>query len=517
MFIHKPSQTVVFNAVDPLALRDLMPRFTRTINAPEGNIAVRYNPDTARVLKNLGYDTPSPTDLFYDWPGKYTPFDHQRIMVDTITRHPKVFNLSEMGTGKTYASLWAADYLMKIGAVHKVLILAPLSTVERVWLQDIFDILMHRTAKMANGTEKVLDMLKLDLDFYIVNHDGIALTEVAKAIRKRTDIDLVIVDEASIFRNHKSRKYKFLKWVLERKDRLCLITGTPTPNAPTDAWPLVRLVNPAAVPPYLGQFKRETMYQVTNFKWVPRTGSDKIVYKAMRPAVRFRKADCLDLPPVITVPMQSQVTKQQRIAFDAMQNEMVLQTAKTEISAVNAADQINKLRQILCGAMRDPNTGEYIVLDHAPRLANLCTAIDNAAAKVLVIVPFKGIIRVLEQELSGRYPLAVLNGDVTPRMRNEIIRNFKTTPTPHLLLCHPKVMAHGLNLVEADTTIFYAPIYSNDEYRQVVERNNRAGQTRNMTIVRLAAHPLEWEIYRMVDNKDITQDNILSLYRQVTQ
>jgi hypothetical protein len=77
-------------------------------------------------------------------------------------------------------------------------------------------------------------------------------------------------------------------------------------------------------------------------------------------------------------------------------------------------------------------------------------------------------------------------------------------------------MAHGLNLTEADTLIFYAPIYSNDEYQQVIERFNRVGQKRKMTIVRIGAHPLEWSIYRVVDNRGVTQDNILKLYKTIT-
>lgn len=78
-------------------------------------------------------------------------------------------------------------------------------------------------------------------------------------------------------------------------------------------------------------------------------------------------------------------------------------------------------------------------------------------------------------------------------------------------------MAHGLNLTEADTLIFYAPIYSNDEYQQVIERFNRTGQTRKMTIIRLGGHALEWDIYRMVDSKKDTQESILSLYKSLTQ
>lgn len=77
-------------------------------------------------------------------------------------------------------------------------------------------------------------------------------------------------------------------------------------------------------------------------------------------------------------------------------------------------------------------------------------------------------------------------------------------------------MSHGLNLTVADVTAFYAPIYSGDEYEQVIERFNRAGQTRKMTLVRLGAHPLEWEIYRMVDTKRLNQKTILDLFDTIT-
>jgi SNF2 family DNA or RNA helicase len=166
--------------------------------------------------------------------------------------------------------------------------------------------------------------------------------------------------------------------------------------------------------------------------------------------------------------------------------------------------------------VKDPETDEYISLPHGPRTSVLLEAIEQASAKVIVVVPFKGIIRELEGEVSKHHSVAVLNGDVSPKMRDSIIKAFKETPDPHVLLCHPKVMAHGLNLTEADTLIFYAPIYSNDEFQQVTERFNRAGQKRKMTIIRIAAHAVEWKIYAMVDNKKTTQDNILNLYETIT-
>ena len=99
--------------------------------------------------------------------------------------------------------------------------------------------------------------------------------------------------------------------------------------------------------------------------------------------------------------------------------------------------------------------------------------------------------------------------------RNKIISDFKMTPDPHVLLCHPTVMAHGLNLTEADVLIFFGPIYSNDEYQQVLERFNRAGQTRKMTVIRIGCSALEWGIYKRVDEQQNIQAAFLDMYREI--
>jgi SNF2 family DNA or RNA helicase len=516
MLHHAPSHSVVLQAVDPLALRELLPH-SKLLAHKDYNIAVHLTEQSARVLRNLGYAPPAPIMTDYDWPGKYTPFAHQKEMARFWTEHKRGFNLSDPGTCKTAAALWAADYLMNIGELQKVLILAPLSTIERVWTQDIFDTLMHRRSVILHGTrEKRFKMLDADVDFYILNHDGVKIGDLARALRKRMDIGLVIVDEGDFFCEARTDKFKSLSGMLRPDQRLWWQTGTPAANKPTQAWAQARIVNPAAAPEYFGTFQRQTMVQITPFKWAPREGAEAIVYRTLQPAIRFKKADCQDLPPVVTLERQAQMSAMQRKAFDDMRHEMQLEMASgVKITAVNAADKLGKMRQVLLGAVKDPLTGDYHVLDHKPRLDELRRAILGASAKAIVIVPFKGIIETLAKELGEDWSVGVLNGDVTPRERDRIVKEFKSGPDPHVLLCHPQVMSHGLNLVEADTTIFYGPIYSNAQYRQVIERNNRAGQTRSMTVVRIAAHPVEWEIYKLVDTKQITQDSILNLYTRI--
>lgn len=519
MLIHEKTRSVCLKVDDPFRFRDLIPK-SRTLRHPDYNIAFQHTEETAQIARNLGYDVPSPALMYYDWPkyqGIHPPMAHQREMAEFTIKHKRCFNLSEMGTGKTAGTLWAVDAMMKAGIVNKCAILSPLSTLSRVWQQDIFDVLMHRVSVVVHGGRDArAKAFAANVDFYVINHDGIAIEQVIKELRKRTDINCVVVDEGSIFRNAQTQKWKGLKAALRPDTRVIWLTGTPCPNAPTDAWAQAQIICPERVPQFFGSFKRQTMTQVSPFKWTPKTGSHEMAFNAMQPAIRFKKEDCIDLPPVVKLDRQAELTPEQKREFHSMKEDMIAEAKQQQITAVNAADKIGKLRQILCGCVKHPESGNYLVLPHAPRLKVLKECIEQASAKVIVIVPFKGIIETLAKELREDYTVGVLNGDVSIRTRNEIIEDFKYTAEPHVLLCHPKVMSHGLNLTEADTLVFYAPIYSNDEYQQVTERFNRKGQTRKMTIVRIAAHPIEWQIYRVIDDRKLSQDTILDLYHQIT-
>ena len=506
------TRSVLLRHADPLSVRNLIPK-SRTLAHEQYNLVVKHDLDSTRLLRNIGVQAPAPIRYYYNWPGKFKPGAHQIVMAEFLTLCKRGFNLSEMGTEKTAASLWAADWLMSTGLVRKALIISPLSTLERVWLSEIFSVLMHRKAAIAHGSRtKRLDVLNHDLDFYIINHDGVAIDVMRNTLAKRADIDLIIVDEASAYCNASTGRYKALARTLQPHQRLWMMTGTPCANAPTDAWALAKMVSPDRVPPYFGTFRRQTMTQITPFKWIAKPDAMDVVYNALQPAVRFRKRDCKDLPPVTTSGRSCDLTQEQKKAIDSMRKEMQVELKANTITAVNAADKITKLRQILCGAVRDPLTGEYVTLDHAPRTTVLMECIEQAAAKVFVIVPFKGIVTELAKEVSTKYTVGILNGDVPVAQRNKIITDFKTTADPHVLLCHPQVMSHGLNLTEADMCVFYAPIFSNDQAQQVVERFNRSGQTRPMTVVRIGGHKLEWDIYKLLDERKLGQERILDLY-----
>jgi SNF2 family DNA or RNA helicase len=477
------------------------------------NLAVRHGLDETRILRNLGIVAPPPILYYYTWPGKYHDcvLSHQKETAAFCTLYPRCFVLDEPGTCKTVSTLFAADYLMSIGAVRRALIVAPLSTLNLVWADEIFGTLMHRTCAVLHGdAARRLELFHNEFDFYVINHHGLGI--VGEALRCRSDIDLVIVDESAEYRNSSTDMYADLVEAIGSR-RLWLLTGTPCPRSPTDAWAQARLVDKNRVPKYFTAWKRQTMMQVSQFKWIPREDSYKMAFDVLQPAIRHKKAECIDLPPVLVERRQAELTTEQKKAFATMKNSFVMLNDAATITAVNAADRITKLRQILLGAVRVPNSPEFVELDHAPRVQLLLDCISQAAGKAIVIVPYKAIIEVLKKTVSQMYSCEVVNGDVSKVQRDRIFTAFKHDTDPQVLLCHPEVMAHGLNLTEADRTIFYGPIDSNNEDQQVIERFNRHGQTRKMTITRIGAHPLEWAVYDKVEGQKEAQETMLDLYK----
>ena len=130
----------------------IIPKSKAMLRADGGyDVAVYWGLDEARVLRNLGVkDVPSPITRRYDWPGRYTPMAHQIETSAFLTMYRRAFVFSEPGTGKTLSALWAADYLMRLKKVRRVLILCPLSIMHSAWMGDINNSIIHRSAVIAH-------------------------------------------------------------------------------------------------------------------------------------------------------------------------------------------------------------------------------------------------------------------------------------------------------------------------------------------------------------------------------
>jgi len=450
----------------------------------------------------------------YEWPRPhgFTPFEHQKTTSEFLVNNRKAFCFNEQGTGKTASVIWAVDYLMQLGLVKRVLVICPLSIMKSAWQQDLFKFAIHRTVSVAYGAaKKRKEIVNAGNEFVIINFDGVGI--VKKEIMDG-NFDLVVVDEASAYKNNKTERWKDLRDLMKVIKGLWMLTGTPAAQSPVDAYGLARLVNPNAVPLYVSHFKDQVMYKVSDFRWVPRPEAKTIVHKALQPAIRFEKKDCLDLPPVIFVDRDAPLTPQQLVYYKQLKQEMLIEADGEEISAVNAAVKINKLLQISGGAVYT-DTGEVLEFDVSSRLKVVHEVVDETSNKVLVFVPFTHTIELLQKYLTKHgITCEVINGSVSVNKRTDIVTHFQNNPQPKVLIIQPQAASHGLTLTAADTIIWYAPCTSVETYLQANARIDRPGQVNAMTIVHLSGSQVERRMYSLLRGNVANHSEIIDLYKQ---
>ena len=472
--------------------------------------------DEVRVLRNLGIKAPSPILHYYNWCGQYKPYEHQRQTAAFLTLNHCGLVLNEIGTGKTQSALWAADYLIQTKQIKKVLIISPLSTLERVWADAIFTGFVHRKFVVLHGTsEKRRKLLNTEADFYIINHDGFPII----CEEAHGKFDLVIVDEAAVLRNPSTQRFKiFRKWMANNlPTRLWLMTGTPTPNDPTDAWALAKLVGSPFCTKTFTAFREQVMMKIGQWKFVPRPESVEIVKHILQPAVRYTRDECFELPDTIIQTRQVELTAEQKKHYSQMLKHFVTEmSAEGTITAVNEAVKIQKLVQIACGVAYGDD-GQNIGIDCSPRINLVKEVIEEAGEKVILFVPLTGTLHMLEKELSKHWSVAVVNGEVSSSKRNQIFHDFQHAKTPHVLIAHPATMAHGLTLTSASTIIWYGPINSNEQYVQANGRIERIGKRQISNVVHIEATDLEHKMYERLKNKQKLQGLLLDLIQQQTR
>ena len=456
---------------------------------------------------------PSPILRDYNWPGVFKPFDHQKDTASFLSLRQRAFCFNEAGTGKTSAAIWAADYLMTLGLIKRVLVVCPLSIMYSAWQADILKTAMHRTCAVAHGTsEKRKKIIENNYDFTIINYDG---THVVFNELLAAKFDLIIVDEANAYKTATTKRWKTLAKLLTPDTWLWMMTGTPASQSPLDAFGLARLVAPQRVPKFTTAWRDKVMYQVTKFKWLPKPTHKQEVFRALQPAIRYSKKDCLDLPELTyqtrDVPLTAQVAKY----YKTLKQQMLIEAAGEQISAVNAAASLNKLLQISGGAVYT-DKHQVIEFDISPRLNALKEVLDETSNKVVVFVPYIHTIDVVTKFLANNGTTnEVIKGSVNAHERSEIIRRFQSFEDPRVLVIQPQSAAHGITLTAADTIVFWSPVMSVETYLQCIGRIERVGQVNKMTVVHLQGSDVEKKMYAMLQGKVDSHQKIVDLYSNV--
>src|SRR4029077_3643644 len=184
-------------------LATLFPHSKRFDYEGSAMLALPHGIDETRLLRNLGWpELPSPIEEHYDFPSVdgCRPFGKQVLTSAAMTMNDRFHNLNAMGTGKTKSAIWAYHFLKTDGLADKMLVAAPLSTLNFTWAREIMNTIPSLRVRVLIGdAEKRRKLLAEDADIYIINHAGLRI--ISNELRLRPDINVYCFDEAAAYRN----------------------------------------------------------------------------------------------------------------------------------------------------------------------------------------------------------------------------------------------------------------------------------------------------------------------------
>lgn len=485
-----------------------------------GYLKLDHTPQVTIPLRAMGFDVPSSIRTTYDWCGG-APFEIQIRTCELMTENPRGYVLNSMGTGKTRCALWSFDYLKKLGLAKKMLVVCPISTMTFTWGAEIMRAVPHLRWAVLHGTAAKRHKLLADpeIDIYIVNHDGLAI--IASEVIKRTDIDVIVLDELAVYRN-KTIRTKTCAKVVENKPVVWGMTGSPMPNFVTDIYHQIKIITPWRVPKYFGHLRDELMFRVSEFKWVNKPGAIDKAFDYFQPAVRYTLDDVTELPEAVVPPPQdTDLSSEQKRIYDSLRKFATTMIANKEVTAMNAGVLMSKLLQTSAGWIYDSKRNIYRIGGDA-RLQALTDIIDGSIGKVIVFVTYThalyGVYDHLMKhaakkgpELEPLFRPLMVNGEVPPKARNEIFHTFQNTNHRGPLVVFPKCISHGLTLTAADTAVWFGPPLSAETYDQCNARIRRVGQTRKQLFAHLCSTPIEKQVYNLLTKRLLQQDSFLRL------
>jgi SNF2 family DNA or RNA helicase len=239
------------------------------------------------------------------------------------------------------------DLLFDSFEVRRVLVVAPLRVARDTWPAEIqkWSHLAGLTFSVAVGTAKERRAaLMQGADITIINREN--LQWLIDESGFPFSYDMVVIDELSSFKNHKSKRFKSLMKVRPFIHRIIGLTGTPSSNGLMDLWAEFKLLDMGQ---RLGRFI--TQYRMNYFIPDKRNGEiiysykplpyaeDAIYRKISDITISMKSTDHLKMPELVSSQYEVQLSDAERDRYEILKQELILQLPDGEITAANAASR----------------------------------------------------------------------------------------------------------------------------------------------------------------------------------
>lgn len=451
---------------------------------------------------------------------KYVPHGYQKYCEDKIIELPYIGLFLDMGLGKTVITL-TAIYKLKYQrfALRKALVIAPKKVAEATWSKEgtKWDHLADlRVSVVLGSAAQRVAALERPADVYVINRDNVKWLVDYYTDPKRKDrawpFDCVVLDESSSFKNHKAIRFKALKTMRPRIQRLIELTGTPTPHGLTDLWAQVYLLDGGArlgrtISTYRDIFFVPDKRNATSvWSYKPKDGAPEQIYQLISDiCISMKAADYLTLPDCISEEIPVVLDKKAKATYERLERDMLLEVdPETWITAGSAGVLTNKLLQLCDGAVYDEN-GKATVLHDCKIEAFKETVEQLNGQHALVFYNFQHDRERLLEALAGEK----LHVRVYESAADEADWNDGKID---ILLAHPASCAYGLNLQRGGHhVIWFGLTWSLELYQQANKRLHRQGQEYPVIVHHLIVQGgVDEDVMRALFGKEKTQESLLN-------
>jgi SNF2 family DNA or RNA helicase len=439
-------------------------------------------------------------------------YDHQKIMATVACELDGCAFLCEMGTGKTRAAIAAAQKLLADGKVDLVLVVCP-KGVMNTWEREVRQWSRLSPLQLRGSGREVAHTLalyarteQLPQRVLVVNYDKVDSLKADFVRLCRGKRVLIVLDEMHKIKNPQAAVTQACMELSRHATYRLGMTGTPIANGAYDIWSQWYFVD-------LGitfganfvQFRREFF---TEYAWSweidPNAGAhDEIGTRIQLRGLRYRKEDCLDLPPKTFETVEVEMTPVQRAAYNEMRDELIAwlrsgnrvepadadedleddsDVALADMNVASAANQLvamMRLTQITSGFVKT-EAGTIHAFTPNPKLEKcdeLVREILATGRSVIVWAVYTADIEAMLQRFADLGPVRIdgtQRGASGERERAEAEESFQSGRA-RLLIGNPGAGGVGLNLQRASTAIYYSQGYSHIARAQSEDRCHRSG------------------------------------------
>ena len=408
---------------------------------------------------------------------------HQRAAVEKVLPSRVGGLFMEMGTGKSLTAIELSR--LRSAKIDKAVWFCPVTLKETVRHEirkhtDCEDVYVFDDKTTARNLPPAR--------WYVVGIESMSSSNriVAAVNQLVTDMTMVILDESSYIKGHRSRRTERLTFICGRAKYRLILTGTPISQGVVDLFAQMRFLSPKILGynSFYSFAANHLEYSELYPGMIVRSRNLPYIAAKIQPYVyQVTKKECLDLPPKTYESRYFGMTEEQSHHYWLAKEEILNSLDAEEFESITIFRLFTALQSIVSGFWN--REGKRLEFESKrPDMLLRTVAEIPEAEKVIIFAKFQydiDTVKVTLETEHGPGCVSVYDGRLSETQRHAELQRFRKDA--RFFLATQSSGGHGLTLNEAHYVIFYNNGFKYSERLQAEDRCHRIGQETKVTYI----------------------------------